>query len=275
MSVFVSSLNSGSNGNCYYVANKQEAILVDAGLTCKETEIRMKRLGLSLQKVKAIFISHEHTDHIKGLAVLSKKYQIPVYITSKTLQNSRLNLETGLVKNFTCDQPVQIGKLTVYAFSKVHDACEPHSFLIENEGVKIGVFTDLGIICEQLIHHFRQCNAAFLEANYCENLLEAGRYPYFLKNRIRGGRGHLSNTQALQLFKEHQSSFITHLFLAHLSKQNNSETLVYNLFKECANNIEIIVASRNNETPVYEILSEGKKIIKVSAEAKQLMMQFS
>src|ERR1700709_1437393 len=98
MSLFITSLNSGSNGNCYYVGNEREAVLVDAGISCRETEKRMKRLCLSMQKVKAVFISHEHSDHISGLTVLSKKYNLPVYITPATLQSSKLSLQHDLVK---------------------------------------------------------------------------------------------------------------------------------------------------------------------------------
>src|SRR5687768_16364962 len=106
MSLFISSLNSGSNGNCYYIGNGDEAIIVDAGLSCRETEKRMDRLGLDLNKVKAIFISHEHTDHIFGLPVLSKKYQVPVFITERTRMNSGLHLQPHLVYSFNSYEPV-------------------------------------------------------------------------------------------------------------------------------------------------------------------------
>jgi phosphoribosyl 1,2-cyclic phosphodiesterase len=116
MSLFISSLNSGSNGNCYYVGNQQEAVLVDAGISCRETERRMARLGLSIEKVKAIFISHEHGDHIRGVSVLSKKYQLPVYITNGTLNNSGLRIAENLLRSFSADQPVKIGDLEVTPF---------------------------------------------------------------------------------------------------------------------------------------------------------------
>src|SRR4051812_27914847 len=109
MSVFIASLNSGSNGNCYYVGNSKEAVLVDVGISCREVEKRMKRLGLTMNKIKAIFISHEHSDHIRGLEVTAKKHQLPVYITTPTLQNSRLKIESSLVHTFTGYQPIAIG----------------------------------------------------------------------------------------------------------------------------------------------------------------------
>src|SRR3982751_5689500 len=113
MSLFITSLNSGSNGNCYYVGNEKEAVLVDAGISCGEIEKRMKRLGLSMEKIKAVFVSHEHTDHIKGIPVLSKKYKLPVYITPGTLQFGRLYLEKNLIRSFHSYVPVSLGDLSV------------------------------------------------------------------------------------------------------------------------------------------------------------------
>jgi phosphoribosyl 1,2-cyclic phosphodiesterase len=253
MSLFITSLNSGSNGNCYYIGNETEAILVDAGISCREIEIRMKRLALSIQKVKAIFVSHEHTDHISGLRVLSKKYQLPVYITLATQRFGRLKLEKHLVTSFTAHETITIGGLSITAFPKFHDAADPFSFVVCCNKIKVGVFTDIGTPCENLIHHFKQCHAAFLEANYDDEMLDKGSYPYSLKNRIRGEKGHLSNKQALELFTTHRSSFMSHLLLSHLSKNNNSPKLVEQIFNENAHGVKMIVASRYQETSVFTI----------------------
>ena len=253
MSLFIASLNSGSNGNCYYIGNDKEAVLVDAGISCRETERRMTRLGLPMQKVKAIFVSHEHSDHINGIAVLSRKYRLPVYITPATLQGSGLNLERDLTFSFKAYEPVTIGNITVSAFPKFHDAAHAHSFNISCNEVTVGVFTDIGMACKHLTAHFAKCHAAFLEANYDEEMLENGRYPYHLKRRIRGGLGHLSNAQALDVFMTHRPAFMSHLFLAHLSKDNNNPELVHELFRRHAGETEIVVASRFVETAVYHI----------------------
>jgi len=253
MSLYISSLNTGSNGNCFYIGNQDDAVLIDAGLSCKETEIRLGRLGLSMQKVRAIFISHEHTDHIKGLPVLAKKYQLPIYITAKTHLGGRQILPSHLIYSFSSTESIVIGDLEVAAFPKLHDAAEPHSFTVAYNNIKIGVFTDIGDHCENLIYHFKQCHAAFLEANYDDEMLDKGNYPYFLKRRIRGGNGHLSNKKALELFVNHRPEFMSHLFLSHLSRENNCPQLVHELFNEVANGTEIIVASRLEETPVYQI----------------------
>ena len=253
MSLLISSLNSGSNGNCYYIANETEAILVDAGISCRETENRMALLGLSMEKVKAIFISHEHSDHIKGVESIAEKYQLPVYITSATAQRGRLHFKKELLHNIVSKEPITIGGLVVTAFPKFHDAADPHSFIVCGNGITIGVFTDIGVACDNVNQHFKLCHAAFLEANYDEQLLEQGSYPIFLKNRIRGGEGHLSNLQALEIFKVHRAPFMTHLLLAHLSKDNNSVALVQQLFESVANGIQVIVASRYEQSALYKI----------------------
>ncbi len=260
MSLFIASLNSGSNGNCYYVGNDQEAILVDAGISCRETERRMTRLGLSMQMVKAIFVSHEHTDHICGIPVLAKKYKLPVYITDSTLYHGRLEIQKEQVYSFKAYEPIRIGNLAVQAFPKRHDAAEPHSFIVNGNNVNIGVFTDIGSPCENLIMHFKHCHAAFLEANYDEEMLEKGSYPRHLKNRIRGGHGHLSNKQALEVFTKHRPAHMSHLFLSHLSRDNNSPQLVQQLFNEYAGNTQIIVASRFEETAVYHVKADASSI---------------
>ena len=253
MSLYIAALNSGSNGNCYYIGNDQEAVLIDAGLSCAETEKRMKKLQLSLATVKAIFVSHEHVDHITGIPTLSKKYQLPVYITDLTLGNSRLKIEKHLVKRFHKDKTVSIGNLSVTAFRKSHDASDPHSFMVSGNNINIGVFTDIGYPGKELIRHFKKCHAAFLETNYCEEMLETGSYPKHLKKRISGRKGHLSNTQALELYKKYKPPHLSHLILSHLSENNNKPELVYELFKPYADLTRIIVASRYEETELFTI----------------------
>ncbi|HEX8461645.1 MAG TPA: MBL fold metallo-hydrolase, partial [Segetibacter sp.] len=234
MSLFLASLNSGSNGNCYYVGNDEEAVLIDAGICCRELEKRMQRAGLDLSRVKAIFVSHEHTDHISGIQVLCKKYRLPVYITNATLNNSKLFLDEDLVIPFAANNPVVIGRLTINAFYKFHDACDPHSFTVSDDRVTVGVFTDIGRACSQVIRHFKKCHAAVLEANYDRKMLQDGNYPYHLKRRIMSGNGHLSNDEALQLFVQHKPPFMSHLILSHLSKNNNCPDLVKELFTKNA-----------------------------------------
>ena len=258
----IASLNSGSNGNCYYIGSDNEAVLIDAGISCRETERRMKRLELSIKKVKAIFISHEHSDHINGVSVLSKKYQIPVYITQETLANSRLRIKHHLTYNFSAYIPVQVGSLTITALPTHHDACDPHNFVVSSKSLNVGVFTDIGHACEHVTRQFRQCHAAFLESNYDERMLENGSYSINLKKRIRGGKGHLSNTQALQLFLRHRPPFMSHLLLSHLSAENNSPEIVRELFTKKAGQTEIMVASRFEESAVLQITERASEPVR-------------
>jgi phosphoribosyl 1,2-cyclic phosphodiesterase len=253
MSLYLTSLNSGSNGNCYYVGNEFDAVLVDAGISCRETIRRMDRLGLFIEKVRAIFITHEHTDHTRGVEVLSRKHRIPVYITPATHRSSRLFIDPRLVRSFSAHEPVTVGSLTVNPFPKRHDGTDPHSFTVTFNDITVGIFTDIGTACDQLIHHIGQCHAAFLEANYDETMLSNGNYPFYLKRRIRGDEGHLSNDQALEVFREYSAPFLKLLVLSHLSANNNNPQVVQDLFSPHANGTRIVIASRFGETELFSV----------------------
>lgn len=278
MSLFVSSLNSGSNGNCYYVGNGEDHVLIDGGISCRETDKRLKRLGLSLRKVKAVFITHEHGDHTHGVSSISKKHKVPVYITSGTLNNGRFEIREELIISFKAYEPVTIGSLTITAFPKLHDASDPHSFIVEGNGVRVGIFTDIGSACEHVTKHFSMCHAAFLESNYDTDMLVRGRYPWHLKERIRGGHGHLSNDQARQLVLDHKPAYMSHLFLSHLSADNNSPKLVKDLFQKIAGETEVIIAGRTRETKLYHIREKiqrrvfAQRYAPVSAMTEQLRL---
>jgi phosphoribosyl 1,2-cyclic phosphodiesterase len=276
MSLHIASLNSGSNGNSYFIGNGKDAVLIDAGISCRETEKRMKRLGLQMSHVKALFITHEHSDHIRGAEGVSKKFNLPVYITEATLRQSRLGINKTLLRSFVPYESVSIGDLCVTAFPKQHDAIDPHSFLIEGNGITIGVLTDIGYVCEHVTRNFSQCDAAFLEANYDEEMLEQGRYPAFLKQRISSEKGHLSNIQALELLMTHKHTGLSHVFLSHLSKDNNSPELALQLFQQHAGSTTVEIASRYEETAVYQIskneASRRLDLLKINLEVDQMSM---
>jgi phosphoribosyl 1,2-cyclic phosphodiesterase len=276
MALFISSLNSGSNANCYYIGNSYEAVLIDAGLSCRETEKRMLQLGLSMDKVKAIFVSHEHSDHITGLAGISKKHQLPVYVTAATLANCRIPIEPQLVRDFQKNKLVKIGGLSITPFRKSHDAKDPHSFIVSGRGINIGIITDIGHACKQVIKYFGQCHAAFLESNYCDNMLNTGSYPWFLKKTISGDKGHLSNAQALELFLHYRSPNLRLLILSHLSNNNNKPELVEKLFAPHAGSTQVFIASRYEAGPVFTIddnsIAAVKKTSKKMKDERQLLL---
>lgn len=253
MSLTIASLNSGSNGNAYYVGNETEAVLVDAGISCREIERRMSQLGLAMDRLKAILISHEHTDHTRGVTRLANKYELPVYITEATAQNNGPHLIKRLSVPFESDQPFWVGNLCITPFRKFHDAADPHSFIVEHIGTVVGVFTDLGRVCEPLKKYFSRCHAAFLEANYDVEMLDKGHYPFYLKERIRNGDGHLSNEEAYALFRDHQPAHLKHLFLSHLSKENNDPNRALDLFHSHPHGVQVQVASRYGPSSVVHL----------------------
>jgi phosphoribosyl 1,2-cyclic phosphodiesterase len=253
MALYISSINSGSNANCYYVGNEHDAVLIDAGLSCRETEKRMLRLNLPMSRVRAIIVSHEHSDHISGVPGLSKKFKIPVFFSNATFRNSRLPIEDSLLNFFSETNEFQIASLRIIPFLKSHDAIDPHSFVVTDGSVRIGVFTDIGNACQKIKQYFSQCNAVFLESNYCETMLANGRYPYHLKRRISGDKGHLSNDQALELFQAHRGQTLSHLILSHLSNNNNHPDVVAKLFNDHMNGVFLHVASRFQESPIFKV----------------------
>lgn len=270
MSLYVSSLNSGSNGNCYYLGNEQEAVLIDAGISSREIDRRLKRQELTIKKVRAVFITHEHSDHIKGLRKLAKRHQLPVYMTPETRKETRLDWRDILVRPFVPHEEIRIGSLSIRAFPTLHDARDPHGFAITHGETTVGVFTDLGSITPAVHTYFEKCQAAFLESNYDEEMLRTGGYSEVLQERIRGNRGHLSNIQALECFMTHRPEGMTHLFLSHLSENNNTPEIVSKLFSEVAGQTEIVIASRYKESGVYHIGGEG--LIKPGKSASQLSL---
>jgi len=269
MSLHFTSLNSGSNGNAYYIANEQEAVLIDAGITCNILEKRMQDVALNPSKIKAIFISHEHSDHIKGLVTFSNKYNLPVYGNLKTLSRC-IGLSNSLSKIIHNTEIITIGKLKITAFSKKHDAIDPISFTVQHQETVVGIFTDIGKPCSNLTTHFKQCDAAFLETNYDEKMLHSGNYPEFLKRRICGGYGHLSNAEALAFFLEHKTERLQYLLLAHLSGSNNAPQLVEQLFAPHRQNLKILVASRQEAMALQFVKSVQQKTIKNFARPMQL-----
>lgn len=272
MALEVCSINSGSNGNCYYIGNHQNAILVDAGISCRETEVRLKQAGLSIKKIRAIIISHEHTDHIRGLERLATRYNLPVYITQNTLIESKINLPNTNIRNFTNGSPFFVEDLQIHPFSKPHDATDPYSFMISHQGVNVGVFTDIGISSPSLEYYFSRCHAVFLESNYDEDMLANGPYPIHLQRRISGEHGHLSNKQALQILQKHASPVLTHVFLSHLSEKNNHPEVALKTFSVFASKLHISVANRNKVSEVYTISEKLKSVARNQAQLIQMSL---
>ena len=249
----ICALASGSNGNCYYIGNEKDALLIDAGISCRQIFSRIYQKGLELTKLKAIFISHEHSDHIRGARVIAKKLKIPVFITSKTYFATYNNLKPDYPVFFEPGNKINVGQFNIYSFLKNHDAANPCSFRVEYEGKNIGVFTDIGEPCDNVKLHIEKCDALFLETNYDANMLWNGKYPFFLKQRIASGQGHLSNKQAYDLLNNHAGKILQCVFLSHLSRENNTPETAFKEIQPLETRFAIKLTSRYEAAELYQL----------------------
>ncbi len=249
----ICAIASGSNGNCYYIGNKNDAILIDAGISRKKILERMEKKGLDPKKIRAIIISHEHTDHMRGVRVLAKNIDVPVFMTPDSWKNSWGPNRPDKVSYFSPGDVLEIGSFKIHSFLKNHDAAEPCSFRLEYKGKNVGVFTDIGSVCDNVKSHFAECQAVFLESNYDEEMLWKGTYPIHLKERVASDYGHLSNMQAYELLSEFKHPKLKMVFLSHLSQENNSPEIAMNTFKALANELIINVTNRYDAGDVFEL----------------------
>lgn len=220
------SIASGSSGNCIYVGSEQTHLLIDTGISKKRIDEGLSELGVKGEELQGILITHEHSDHIQGLGVFSRKYQVPIYATKGTLRGIQEcktigKMPEGLLREVTVDHPFEIGDLSVKAFAISHDANEPSGFRIENCDKSVAIATDLGVYDEYIINNLKDLNAVVLEANHDIHMVEVGPYPYYLKRRVLGNHGHLSNEASGRLLCEILHDKLEHIVLGHLSKENN------------------------------------------------------
>lgn len=234
MSLTVCVLASGSSGNCIYVASETTSILVDAGLSCRTTEERLEQIGVNPADIKAVCVTHEHSDHKDGLGVLFRKYGIQPYANSGTIEaienDKRLQ---GLPWNrFTTGFAFEIGDLTIEPFSVPHDSYDPVGFIINSDSSRLGIVTDMGMVTELVKERMRKCDAVVIESNHDEHLLRDSGRPWSLKQRISSRQGHLSNSQSGDFLAEIASSRLGMVFLAHLSSDCNTPELAMKAAEE-------------------------------------------
>lgn len=216
-------LASGSSGNCTLIQNEHSALLIDAGLSAKEIGRRLELAGCGLDRIAGICISHEHSDHICGLPQLHQRHGISVYTNRGTSEGILRNAGYEGVRChvFETGQPFQVGEFLVEPFSVPHDAYEPVGFIVSSAGVRIGVVTDMGMATTLIRAHLKTCRAVVVESNHDEKLLRDSRRPPYLKQRILGRQGHLSNLAASALLAEIAGPHLEAAFLAHLSEDCN------------------------------------------------------
>ncbi|MFH2044761.1 MAG: MBL fold metallo-hydrolase [Pseudomonadota bacterium] len=216
-------LASGSKGNSIYISDGHTSVLIDAGLSGIEIERRMKANNLAPDNLDAIVVSHEHSDHISGVGVLSRRFSIPVYISHKTQKaaSSFLGRITEFI-NFECGTGFNINGLCFYPFSLSHDAKDTSGFTVSKNKTKIGIATDLGIATTMVKENLKKCSILILEANHDPDMLANGPYPWPLKQRIKSRSGHLSNQDSKILLQEIQHNNLEHVILSHISETNNT-----------------------------------------------------
>ena len=222
-------LCSSSKGNSTYIGNAEHGILVDAGASAKQLELSLAQLQLDPTKIDAIFVTHEHTDHVNGIKVLASRYAIPVYASAGTYKAMEgMDIFNGKFPAYTMTNEVLLGDITVSAFRTSHDARQSTGYVVDLGERRVGICTDTGIVTDEILRHLQDCDLVLLESNHDPDMLEFGPYPLPLRRRIRSDLGHLSN----ETCAETAAFLLNHcrtrqFFLGHLSQENNTADKAY------------------------------------------------
>ena len=220
-------LYSGSSGNCSFVETDNTKLLIDCGVSSKKLEEALNSINVKTSELDGIIISHEHSDHIKGLATICKKYNIPVYANNATFTNIKQNISDDIKIKFKTNEKFEVGDIKIFPFQIPHDAADPCGFNLYHDNKKITVATDIGHMENSILKKLDESDFLLLESNYEPDMLKCSKYPYMLKKRILGPNGHLSNEDAGLTISELVKSGLTNIMLGHLSEQNNFPELAY------------------------------------------------
>lgn len=261
------SIASGSSGNCIYVGSDHTHLLVDTGISKKRIDEGLHSLGVKGEELDGILVTHEHSDHIQGLGVFSRKYKIPIYATKGTIQGIQSSssigkMPEGLFHEIKADEAFCLNDVTINPFAISHDANEPSAYRFDNGEKSVAVATDIGIYNDYIVSKLQGLNAILLEANHDVHMLEVGPYPYYLKKRVLGDKGHLSNELSGRLLCDILHDNLKNVVLGHLSKENNYAELAYETVKleitmgdnpYRGEDIPIAVAKRDMISEVVEV----------------------
>ncbi|QNO15042.1 MBL fold metallo-hydrolase [Alkalicella caledoniensis] len=218
------SVASGSSGNCIYYSDGETDILVDAGLSGKKIQLGLDQFGVDPKGLKGILVTHEHNDHIIGVGIMARRFKLPIYLTERTYlacKDSLGKIDNNLINHFDVGEKFDIGNMKVEAFSTYHDAVDPVGFTITSKEQKLGFLTDTGIVDQRVMETIYNSDILLIESNHDEKMVETGPYPWGLKKRILGEKGHLSNTVAGEVLVEVLKGKTKKVLLAHLSEENN------------------------------------------------------
>lgn len=256
----ISALSSGSFANAFYVEDGDHAILIDDGLSFKEINQRLNSIKRSPDKINAIFVTHEHSDHIRGVDVLSRQLNIPIYLTKATAKKAFICSEESLINYIKNNESLDINGIKITAFSKSHDCGDPVSYILESKKDKktAGIITDIGYPCKNVTENISDSDFLFIEANHDENMLKNGPYPYFLKKRILSDKGHLSNYQSAVSVLEHGNPKLKAVVLSHLSETNNTPDVASKTYKKIIKERSdlkprVFVSTKDRATPLFDI----------------------
>jgi phosphoribosyl 1,2-cyclic phosphodiesterase len=228
----VTVLGSGSSGNSTLLESGGSGILVDAGFSCREIEQRLRIIGFSPDKIKAILVTHEHVDHIKGVEVFSKKHRVPVYLSEGTRASGLLDEFKTWLEPFETGSDFSVNGFDIHPFTIAHDAADPCGFVVKASGCTVGIGTDLGYVTRLIEEKFTGLDLLVFESNHDPEMLINGPYPWFLKQRISSRNGHLSNPEAADFLKSTITEQTRHILLAHLSRTNNTPSLAMTICSE-------------------------------------------
>lgn len=238
----MSVLASGSTGNSTFIETEKGSVLVDVGLSCKKTDETLNQIGKSLQDVNAIFITHEHVDHIKGLKVIAKKYDIPIYANAKTwnaIERKDIIIKTEQKFHFNPLEEKEIAGLSVQSFNVSHDAIDPQFYTFSQNNKKISLITDTGYVSDTMKGIIKESDVFLFESNHDVDMLRMGRYPWNTKQRILSDVGHVSNEDAAHAMKDVITSNTKRIYLGHLSLDNNIKELARMSVEQILNQYDI------------------------------------
>ena len=248
-------LASGSSGNCSLIATARTRVLVDAGLSVKELAKRLASVGHQLDGIDAVVVTHEHSDHVAGLARLCRKFKVAVYVSRLAAPHLDFGEDQPAMEVFQAGSRFPIGDLEVQSFTLPHDASDPLGLCFEHAGVKIGIATDLGYVTDSVRFHLRGCHALLLESNHDLDMLKVGPYPWSVKQRVMGRMGHLSNDGMCDFLARDLDTSVNNLILGHLSEHNNHPELVRMMacgtLQRRGLNLPISIASQKEPTDVF------------------------